>query len=265
MNFKRKTTPPFSAHITIGLQEGYTELLISKDQVIKCIQEYQDILIDTREFYLSASVSETTIVLSGQVEPHLKLSFINYPKFSSGTLKLKQGIESMAKHLMENFNQNRLVIEYNDETVMLEVSEHIDNRIRTRPLTKNPFLLTAIENLVTSIEIIDDESKFPECLQEHLINTQKIIINPSGKNFTINHSRNHDYWYMGVNEEGEITSKGAFDRNKASGSCASIKNDEYLIIFEDEVCFRQTEYTYRNSFHETDIKLGVEGHRWFQL
>lgn len=43
---------------------------------------------------------------------------------------LKETIEELTKALMKEFDQNRVVIEFLDETVMFEVSEEIDPRIQ---------------------------------------------------------------------------------------------------------------------------------------
>lgn len=80
---------------------------------------------------LSVSLSECDVVLSGQVEPHLNLHFINYPKFPLKESALKIEIENLTMYLMKEFEQNRVVIEYLDETVMLENSDSIDPRIKT--------------------------------------------------------------------------------------------------------------------------------------
>jgi hypothetical protein len=60
----------------------------------------------------------------------LKLNFINYPKFPLKETLLKKEIEKITKALMKEFDQNRVVIEYLDETVMLEGSDRIDPRIK---------------------------------------------------------------------------------------------------------------------------------------
>ncbi|MCB9326285.1 MAG: hypothetical protein H6571_21265 [Lewinellaceae bacterium] len=125
----KKSINPFSATITIGLESGYEQVKISQPQIIRFVQNYQEDLIKNKGIYLSASVSECKIVLSGQVEPHLKLSFINYPKFPLPVSQLKNEIEDLAKSFMSEFRQNRTVIEYLDETVMFEQSGDIDPRI----------------------------------------------------------------------------------------------------------------------------------------
>ena len=127
---KRKSIPPFYGILTIGLEIGYEKVKLDETEIITFIQAYQDELIKNKQIYLSASISNCTIVLSGQVEPHLKISFINYPKFELPLAVLKFEIEELSKQLLLAFKQNRVVIEYLDEVIMLENSEEIDPRIQ---------------------------------------------------------------------------------------------------------------------------------------
>ena len=126
---KRTSIKAFSAKVTLGLEKGYTKKLIKKNTVIKFLQDYQNELIKTKQIFLSVCLSECDIVLSGQIEPHLELNFINYPKFSIEEPILKSEIENMTKSLMKEFDQNRVVIEYLDETIMFEKSDFLDPRI----------------------------------------------------------------------------------------------------------------------------------------
>ena len=127
---KRKSIPPFYGILTIGLEIGYEKVKIDETEIITFIQAYQDALIKNKQIYLSASISNCTIVLSGQVEPHLKISFINYPTFELPPVVLKFEIEELSKQLLLAFKQNRVVIEYLDELVMLENSQEHDPRIK---------------------------------------------------------------------------------------------------------------------------------------
>jgi hypothetical protein len=129
MNISKKSIKPFSAKVTLGLELGYTGKLIDKTKIIKHIQKIQNELIQNKDMFLSASISENNIVMSGQIEPHITLSFINYPKFPLKVEILKKEIEELTKDLMLEFKQNRTIIEYIDETVMLEQSKEIDPRI----------------------------------------------------------------------------------------------------------------------------------------
>ena len=127
---KRKSIPPFYGILTIGLEIGYEKVKIDATEIITFIQAYQDALIKNKQIYLSASISNCTIVLSGQIESHLKISFINYPKFELPLAVLKFEIEELSKQLLLAFKQNRVVIEYLDEVIMLENSDEIDPRIQ---------------------------------------------------------------------------------------------------------------------------------------
>jgi hypothetical protein len=127
MNIIRTET--FTASITIGLELGYTKELLSKNLVIKELQAYQKKRIDEANIYLSASVCECSIVLSGQNEAHLKLEFINYPKFPLEKEVFKQEIIDLGSYILAKMQQNRTVIVFSDETYMLELNEVIDPRI----------------------------------------------------------------------------------------------------------------------------------------
>jgi hypothetical protein len=127
---KRKSIPPFYGVLAIGLEIGYEKVKLDATEIITFIQAYQDELIKNKQIYLSASIANCTIVLSGQVEPHLQISFINYPKFELPPVVLKFEIEELSKQLLLAFKQNRVVIEYLDEVIMLENSDEIDPRIQ---------------------------------------------------------------------------------------------------------------------------------------
>lgn len=130
MSISKKSIKPFSAKVTLGLELGYTGKLIEKTKIINYIQNIQNNLIEDKNIFLSVSISENNIVMSGQIEPHITLSFINYPKFPLQAETLKKEIEELTKKLMSEFKQNRTIIEYIDETVMLEQNEGIDPRIK---------------------------------------------------------------------------------------------------------------------------------------
>ena len=130
MNVTKKSLKPFSAKVTLGLELGYTERLIEKTKIIQHIQKIQNDLIKSKNIFLSVSISDTNIVMSGQIEPHIILNFINYPKFPVKIEILKKEIEELTKQLMIEFKQNRTIIEYLDETLMLEQTEDIDPRIK---------------------------------------------------------------------------------------------------------------------------------------
>ncbi|GAL67781.1 hypothetical protein [Jejuia pallidilutea] len=119
----------FTASFVIGLQKGYTKNLLTKQDVIKALQQEQEQLIHTKNVYLSAAISNCDIVLSGQVEPSVKLEFINYPKFPLSEKDFKENVLLLAKKILKALEQNRSVVVFHDEIVMLEGTEIIDPRI----------------------------------------------------------------------------------------------------------------------------------------
>lgn len=124
--------PEFSASIVIGLQKGYTDDCYSKSDVVSELQQYQKSRIKEDNQYLSASVTECDVVLNDQIEPHLKIEFINYPRFELKPADLKNEIIKLGKHLMKQFHQNRIVIVFHDETLMIENNEEVDPRVKGR-------------------------------------------------------------------------------------------------------------------------------------
>lgn len=127
MNIISKST--YSATITIGSQIGYSTGLYSKETLISILQQFQKSQITARKIYLSACISECDIVMSGQVELHYKLEFINYPKFPLEEKVFKKEIELLTVFLMDKLQQNRVVVVYNDETKMFKKNKEIDPRI----------------------------------------------------------------------------------------------------------------------------------------
>ena len=123
------TKPTYKATITIGSQIGYSTDFYIKEKLISHLQQFQQKQITDRKVYLSACISECEIVMSGQVEPHFKLDFINYPIFPLDEITFKREIELLTVFLMDTLQQNRIVVVYHNETKMFEKSEDIDPRI----------------------------------------------------------------------------------------------------------------------------------------
>ena len=132
MKIKETKIKTFQASIFIGLEYGYTQKQIDENLVIESLSELQKQLSKEKDIYLSASVSKTVIVLNNQKEPHLKIDFINYPKFPLDENIFKDEVLIIGKELMKQFKQNRILIIYTDETVMFEQSEEIDPRIKIK-------------------------------------------------------------------------------------------------------------------------------------
>ena len=127
---KQKKTPHLTASITLGKLIGYSNLEYTSSELYKALQDYQNKRISKANIYLSAFVTKGDVVLSGQIEPHYKIDFINYPKFPLNEETFKQEIIALAKHLMVTFQQNRIVVTFHNEIIMLEENSTIDPLIK---------------------------------------------------------------------------------------------------------------------------------------
>lgn len=78
---------------------------------------------------LSAKVSLCEIICLGQEEPSATIEFIQYPKFIYEEELLKASIIFFTERVQQALEQNRTVIVFDDETIMLEKTNNIDPNI----------------------------------------------------------------------------------------------------------------------------------------
>ncbi|MBK8329309.1 MAG: hypothetical protein IPL09_07535 [Bacteroidetes bacterium] len=121
--------PKCTASLCIGMRKGYTDQSIELNEIKKILREIQEIQIKREQLYLSANVYLSAIVLSGHVEPHFNLSFIQYPRFPASEIQLRDGVLEIGAYLMDKLQQNRIVITFDNEIIMLENSREIDKKI----------------------------------------------------------------------------------------------------------------------------------------
>jgi len=126
INTKSKT---FTATATIGLYKGYTNELISLIDFKKALYKAQLQIKNKFDVALSTKLTLCEIVFLGQEEPSITLEFIQYTKFPTEELLLKKAIIQLVKLLMEDLNQNRTVIVFQEETICLEKTNKIDPTI----------------------------------------------------------------------------------------------------------------------------------------
>jgi hypothetical protein len=124
------TSKTFTAQITIGLLRGYSKETISELEFKKALLKVQEHIKLDYKFVLSAKLSRCEILFLGQEEPSMDLQFIQYPKFPQEELLLKKAIVELTELMMLALEQNRVVIVFMDETIMLEQSETIDPNIQ---------------------------------------------------------------------------------------------------------------------------------------
>lgn len=124
------TCKTFRANITVGLHKGYTNDLISWQTLKSEITKVQQLVKDKFNIVLSAKIYQCEIVCLGQEEPSATIEFIQYPKFQIEEEQLKNAILYFTEQLQTILEQNRVVIVFNDETIMLEKSSNIDPAIK---------------------------------------------------------------------------------------------------------------------------------------
>lgn len=126
---KRKTVKTFRASITVGLQIGYSQEVISWNALKSSIVSAQKEVYEKFNTVLSAKVSLCEIICLGQEEPSATIEFIQYPKFIYEEELLKASIIIFTERVQQVLEQNRTVIVFDDETIMLEKTNKIDPNI----------------------------------------------------------------------------------------------------------------------------------------
>jgi hypothetical protein len=124
------TYKTFTAQITIGLFWGYSKKTISELEFKRALLKGQEHIKTQYKIELSAKLSRCKILFLGQEEPSMELQFIQYPKFPHEESELKKALITLTKLVMIELKQNRVVIVFTDETIMLEQSDIIDPNIK---------------------------------------------------------------------------------------------------------------------------------------
>lgn len=122
----------FTAKAVIGLKQGYTEKSISIDEFKSALLTEQKNIYKKYSIGLSTKLSPCEIMFLGQEEPSIELTFIQYPKFQKEEKELKKAIIELIEGMMIKLSQNRVVIIFTDETIMLEQSDRIDPKINIK-------------------------------------------------------------------------------------------------------------------------------------
>ena len=132
ITMKQINCKTFTSTLTIGLCRGYTNELISwqvfKDEITKV----QQVVKSELNVLLSVKIYQCEIVCLGQDEPSVTIEFIQYPKFQYEENVLKNAILFFTNMLQNNLNQNRVVVVFQNETIMLENNNEIDPSINIK-------------------------------------------------------------------------------------------------------------------------------------
>lgn len=125
-----KSSKTFTAQVTIGLQKQYSTEIIPLNVLKEKLLKTQQTILEKYNVELSTKIRLCEIIFLGQDESSVELEFIQYPKFLQEESVLKNAIVELTKLLIIELDQNRVVIVFSDETIMLEQSDAIDPNIQ---------------------------------------------------------------------------------------------------------------------------------------
>jgi hypothetical protein len=120
----------YTAQITFGLFKEYSRKLITLKEFKESLFFAQQKIKTENDITLSVKVRHCEILCLGQDEPSIELEFIQYPKFPQEESVLKKAIVELTEIMMIALEQNRVVIVFSDETIMLEQSDALDPNIQ---------------------------------------------------------------------------------------------------------------------------------------
>lgn len=109
-----KSVETITAKIYLGLREGHTDKIHNLNEVKKILQDYVD------KVGLCVTINPTTFIYTDGKEEGVIIGLINYPGFPTTKKKLEKTAEEIAFLCKEKYKQNRVSIEYQDRTLMLE-------------------------------------------------------------------------------------------------------------------------------------------------
>lgn len=129
-SINNKSCKTFTAQVTIGLQKQYSTEIIPLNIFKEKLLKTQQTILEKYNVELSTKIRLCEIIFLGQDEPSVELEFIQYPKFPQEESTLKKAIVLLTEMMMLELDQNRVVIVFSDETIMLEQSDAIDPNIQ---------------------------------------------------------------------------------------------------------------------------------------
>lgn len=121
MGYSVKRNPKFEARIYIGSRENYNGPPIPAAALKEAVKQFQ-----TAEGLEKASpvrMTATTFMWQDYEEEGWELGVINYPRRPLGGVRLYDFAMKLAGYLLDRLKQNRISIEFPDETVMLEADD----------------------------------------------------------------------------------------------------------------------------------------------
>ena len=109
-----KTIETITAKIYLGLKEKH-------GSGIQNIEELKDFLQkNVNRIRLCLTITPTTFIYKGERETGATIGLINYSRFPETKEELKQKAEEIANLCKDKYQQNKIAIEYQNQTVILD-------------------------------------------------------------------------------------------------------------------------------------------------
>lgn len=109
---KKVTT--FTAQIYVGLKNTYTGEVLGENLLWDVCQKYCD------EVGFCVTFTKTNYIYSNGNEPGVIVGIINYPRFPTTPLFIKERALILAKLLQKEAKQHKVSVVFPDETIMIE-------------------------------------------------------------------------------------------------------------------------------------------------
>lgn len=120
MAYHTKKAVNFSVRLYIGSRERRDGPDISAERIKETIKKYQFMM---GEAATPVRLTPTTYLWQDYEEEGWQIGMINYPRKPLGPLTIHEFAMNLAAYLLKAFNQNRITIEFPDETCMLEADD----------------------------------------------------------------------------------------------------------------------------------------------
>ncbi len=117
INYNIKEVKTYTATISVGFREQYTEIYHTINEVKEICQDYCNVI------GLCVSITPTYFVYKNGSEDGCFIGLINYARFPSSIEDILDKAINLAKILKDKFNQLRVSIICRDKTYMIENKE----------------------------------------------------------------------------------------------------------------------------------------------
>lgn len=111
------------ATIHMGLQKRYSGTYFGKEMIIDFIKKWQIELFNERQVRLTPSITSYELLNYKTTEEHLAIRFVLLPDNFDKDFDFNEEMRNLTLMLMEKFDQNRMLLECNDNNHQFEQND----------------------------------------------------------------------------------------------------------------------------------------------